>query len=237
MNYLFNFQVLFVLFMNFLFFYSIFTISSWFSRHFFAFSSPFKKNTFNYEPFVLLCYYVCMESKKSKQKNAIQNVDNVLETVGQRIRKSRIKKGMSIQELADKLERDYSFVVKYEKDVRAPKDDLLEKIGDILGVSYLYLKNGTYFQEIDEFGGIFISYYSSEKYDDDFKKNDSNFNALNEKIKYLQGNNTYNLDFIKILLEISNNLCLIKDTKRTREICLLGCTPYTNLFIKITPNY
>lgn len=30
---------------------------------------------------------------------------------------------------------------------------------------------------------------------------------------------------------------LKKDTKGTREICLLGCTPYTNLFIKITPNY
>lgn len=129
-------------------------------------------------------------------------------TIGQRIRQCRIQKGMSMKELASALNRDYSFVSKYECDKRTPKDDLLIEIGNILGVSPLYLKYGQYYDEIDDYKGIAIHYYSDAKYDKNNQEtNTSRQVKLIKKIDLFSQNlENGDIDCIKILDDIANNL-------------------------------
>ena len=63
-------------------------------------------------------------------------------TVGERIRACRVFKELTIEEFAAKLEKSYEYVVAYENNRRNPKDDTLEKMADILGTTYNYLKYG-----------------------------------------------------------------------------------------------
>lgn len=56
-------------------------------------------------------------------------------TVGERIKAARKKAGMTQKELADKLGIPYQGISQYERGVRNPKIDTLEKIADSLGVT------------------------------------------------------------------------------------------------------
>lgn len=69
-----------------------------------------------------------------------------------------MKKGLSIQEFASLIGKDYSYVVKYETDKRNPKDSTLRMIGDILDVSWLLLKYGEETEIKDKYGKLLIRY-------------------------------------------------------------------------------
>lgn len=60
-------------------------------------------------------------------------------TTGQRIRAARKKAGMTQAELAERLEIPFQSVSQWERDVRNPKKETLEKIAEKLGVFYLDL--------------------------------------------------------------------------------------------------
>lgn len=124
-----------------------------------AFSNNKKYNSKKKEPYYKGYYDGLIEIERLNVGEEKMKQKNREETIGQRIRKARVEKGLSIQEFADKLGRDYSFVVKYEKDIRTPKTELLEKIGDILDVSYLYLQNGNFSKKTDKYGGVLLTYY------------------------------------------------------------------------------
>lgn len=57
-------------------------------------------------------------------------------TVGDRIRNTRIQKGMSQKELAEKLDITPQSIVQWENGARNPKPETLKKIAEALGVSY-----------------------------------------------------------------------------------------------------
>lgn len=164
-----------------------------------------------FERFVPKCYYSYMESNRFENNFAIHDFDDPARTCGQRIRFCREKKGISIQEFANLLNRDYSFVVKYETDKRKPKDDLLIEIGNILGVSPLYLKYGQYYDEIDDDGGIAIHYYTNTKYSSKNKEtNNNDLTQLRKNIAFLSNSKNNELNYVKILKDISSYLADIK---------------------------
>lgn len=152
-------------------------------------------------------YYLNMKNNDFFNSISMHDFDDNARTCGQRIRNAREKKGLSIQEFANLLKRDYSFVVKYETDNRKPKDDLLIEMSNILGISPLYLKYGQYYDEIDDFGGIAIHYYTNTKFKQKDKDvNTKNIEELKQNINFLFENKNNQLDYIKILKDISNNL-------------------------------
>lgn len=60
-------------------------------------------------------------------------------TTGQRIRAARKNRGMTQAELAEKLSIPFQSVSQWERDVRKPKKETVQKIADALGVNYLDL--------------------------------------------------------------------------------------------------
>lgn len=64
-------------------------------------------------------------------------------TCGQRIKTARKQAGMTQSELANKLNIPYQSISQWERDVRNPKRETLQRIADALGVSVDYLL-GTY---------------------------------------------------------------------------------------------
>lgn len=60
-------------------------------------------------------------------------------TTGQRIRAARKNKGMTQAELAEKLNIPFQSVSQWERDIRKPKKETVQKIADALGVNYLDL--------------------------------------------------------------------------------------------------
>lgn len=152
-----------------------------------------------------------MKESKFASKWAMHDFEDSARSCGERIRQARKKAGLSIADFAKKLNRDYSFVVKYETDKRTPKDELLIEMGDILGISPLYLKYGQYYEESDDFGGIALHYYSQKKYSSKNKEeNESNIKELKKNINYILSAKNEELDYIKIMRDISRFLV---DTK------------------------
>jgi len=60
-------------------------------------------------------------------------------TTGQRIKDARKKAGMTQAELADKLNIPFQSVSQWERDIRNPKKETLEKLADIFGCYYFEL--------------------------------------------------------------------------------------------------
>lgn len=60
-------------------------------------------------------------------------------TCGQRIKTARKQAGMTQSELANKLNIPYQSISQWERDVRNPKRETLQRIADALGVSVDYL--------------------------------------------------------------------------------------------------
>lgn len=56
-------------------------------------------------------------------------------TIGENIRRLRIEAGLTIQDVADKLGVTYQNISQYERGLRNPKPDTLQRIADALGVS------------------------------------------------------------------------------------------------------
>lgn len=61
-------------------------------------------------------------------------------TTGQRIRAARKNKGMTQAELAEKLNIPFQSVSQWERDIRKPKIETVQKIADALGVTVSYLQ-------------------------------------------------------------------------------------------------
>ena len=61
----------------------------------------------------------------------------------ERLKKSRIEKGLSKSELAKEISVHYSQIGRYENKGSIPSADVLQKIANVLGVSSDYLLNGT----------------------------------------------------------------------------------------------
>ena len=57
------------------------------------------------------------------------------ESIGDRIRKTRVNKGLTQQQVADSIGVTYQNVSQYERGLRIPKNETLLKIADALGVS------------------------------------------------------------------------------------------------------
>ena len=62
-------------------------------------------------------------------------------TTGERIKAARKKAGMTQAELAEKLEIPFQSVSQWERDIRNPKKETLEKIAEKLGVDPLELSD------------------------------------------------------------------------------------------------
>ncbi|WP_297197476.1 helix-turn-helix domain-containing protein [uncultured Flavonifractor sp.] len=60
-------------------------------------------------------------------------------TTGQKIKSARLKAGMTQAELAKKLGVSYQNIGQFERDIRKPKIDTLNRIAFALGVSYVEL--------------------------------------------------------------------------------------------------
>lgn len=60
-------------------------------------------------------------------------------SVGGRIREERIKKGLTLKSVADKLGVKYQSVQAWESRKRKPKESTIQKISEVLGVSADYL--------------------------------------------------------------------------------------------------
>ena len=60
-------------------------------------------------------------------------------TFGQRLRRARKSKDITLQELADKLNTNKSTLSRYENNKREPKLDLIKDLADYLNVSVDYL--------------------------------------------------------------------------------------------------
>lgn len=72
-------------------------------------------------------------------------------TTGQRIRAARKKANMTQAELAEMLEIPFQSVSQWERDIRNPKKETLEKIAEKLGVYYLDLYGDEESKEIATF--------------------------------------------------------------------------------------
>ena len=57
------------------------------------------------------------------------------ESIGDRIRETRVNKGMTQQQVADSIGVTYQNISQYERGLRTPKNETLIKIADALGVS------------------------------------------------------------------------------------------------------
>lgn len=57
------------------------------------------------------------------------------DSIGVRIKETRIKKGLTQQQVADSIGVTYQNISQYERGVRIPKNETLIKIADALGVS------------------------------------------------------------------------------------------------------
>ena len=57
------------------------------------------------------------------------------DSIGVRIKETRIKKGLTQQQVADSIGVTYQNISQYERGVRTPKNETLIKIADALGVS------------------------------------------------------------------------------------------------------
>ena len=64
-------------------------------------------------------------------------------TTGERIKAARKKAGMTQAELAEKLEIPFQSVSQWERDIRNPKKETLEKIAEKIGFS-----DATYFARV-----------------------------------------------------------------------------------------
>ena len=64
-------------------------------------------------------------------------------TIGQRIKEARENAGMTQAELAKKLGIPYQSIGQWERDVRNPKKETLQRIADALGVNILELRDPT----------------------------------------------------------------------------------------------
>lgn len=60
-------------------------------------------------------------------------------TTGQRIRAARKKAGMTQAELAEKLEIPFQSVSQWERDIRNPKKETLERLANVFGCYYFEL--------------------------------------------------------------------------------------------------
>lgn len=74
-------------------------------------------------------------------------------TIGERIKKIREEKGMTQQQVADKIGISYQNVSQYERGIRTPKSSSLRKIADALGVDVW---------EIIEFDNIEVDDWSTD---------------------------------------------------------------------------
>lgn len=69
---------------------------------------------------------------------------------GGRIRYARMKQGITIKMLAEQAEMSSNYLSTVERGENAPSDALLQRMADILDVSFDYLKNGDTMDEADE---------------------------------------------------------------------------------------
>lgn len=72
-------------------------------------------------------------------------------TTGQRIREARKKAGLTQAQLAEKLGIPFQSISQWERDIRHPKRETMERIADALGVIYLTLYGDEDYKEIDSF--------------------------------------------------------------------------------------
>lgn len=64
------------------------------------------------------------------------------ETVGQRIRRARIRQGLSQSELAARIRVSQPTIANWEQDSHAPRTGALDKVAETLGVETFWLMNG-----------------------------------------------------------------------------------------------
>lgn len=87
-----------------------------------------------------------------------------LDTIGKRIKHFRESKGMSQNELAEKIGVHYTSIFKWENESRVPKEKNIQKIANILGVNYLDLNTQKEVKKvIDKSIGEKIKYFRKKK--------------------------------------------------------------------------
>lgn len=64
-------------------------------------------------------------------------------TMGERIKSVRIEKDMTQQELANKIGASYQQISQYERDLRRPKFETLQRIADALNIHWGHLLGNT----------------------------------------------------------------------------------------------
>lgn len=90
-------------------------------------------------------------------------------TLGERIKLERKKKGITQKQLAEKINKGFSTVQKYEIDVITPPLDMIQKIADALGVKavdILFDKDKATLYKQQNTEAINIAFYEFEKYTD-----------------------------------------------------------------------
>ena len=70
-------------------------------------------------------------------------------TIGERIKAARIRVGITQKELANRLNVTPALVGQYERDLRNPKHETLQKIADALDADIDYLRNGHTIEDHD----------------------------------------------------------------------------------------
>lgn len=66
-------------------------------------------------------------------------MENLYKSIGKRIRETRLKTGMTIEQLATEVEMDWSFIGSIERGKGIPSIETLSKIADVLKVPLSYL--------------------------------------------------------------------------------------------------
>ena len=82
-------------------------------------------------------------------------------TIGEKIKKTRVEKGLTQKELANRLNSSYVMVNQYENGKRNPKLETIKKIAKALDVDYLeFIASDKYARLLDKSVETMMSYSS-----------------------------------------------------------------------------
>lgn len=124
-----------------------------------------------------------------------------------RIKSSRLKKGMTMENLAEKMSAGKSTIASWENGSREPKRETLKKLAKVLGVSYLYLEGfiDTENEELETFESGSDFEKRKNEILDNHKKENYKKTALMLAVELSDINKEKWLEYGNLLLNSQNN--------------------------------
>ena len=109
-----------------------------------------------------------------------------METMGNRIRKARLNKDYTLEELASLINKPYQLIHQYEKDQSVPKENNMQLIANALEVDEMWLKYGSLYYEEGKYGKTVICNLTEDDINEKNKKLNSKSNKENESDNHEQ---------------------------------------------------